>query len=306
MALYESLLFAIKCNQPRRHYIKEVKKSGIFENGFKDALPQTAVAKAVRKHFADENGKRKKAIIIGFDGARADSLLGIIKDRRPTESTRYSAISDFRDNGHLYLAYTGGVEGDKVTMQETSTTPGWATVLTGKWATEHKLATNCLAPLNRDTPTIIIEYARKGLHCSFAAEWDVHFENTYIDEMEIAKEEKLPVTYKHPRTDEELHRDMLASIDNDDDLIFGIYEEPDINGHESVFSNCSHRYVRSVEDCDRNAYALIEHIKSRPTYGDEDWLIIMTSDHGGHALRHGTQKIQDRMIYIASNVDIDG
>lgn len=306
MTLYETILFSVKCNQPRKAYIKSIEKSGIFENSFENALPQTAVAKTVREHFANENGKRKKAIVIGFDGARADALLGIVKDGRPDETALYSALSDMRENHHLYLAFTGGIEGDKATKQETSTTPGWATVLTGEWGTKHALRTNSLDPLSKDTPTIIIEFARKGKNCSFIAEWDVHFANTYIDEMAIAKEENLPITYRHPGTDKELHDDMLASIDNDDDLIFGIYEEPDVNGHESVFSNLNHRYVRSVVDCDRNAYALIEHIKQRPTYFDEDWLIIMTSDHGGHAQSHGTQKIQDRMIYIASNVEIKG
>lgn len=304
MSLYESILFSVKCNQPREAYIKSIEKSGIFENSFENALPQTVIAPTVRKHFANESGKRKKAIIIGFDGARADALLGIIKAGRHEESAHYSAISDMRDNHHLYLAYTGGIEGDKNTKQETSTTPGWATVLTGEWATKHTLRTNALNPLSRDTPTILMEFAEKGKHCSFTAEWDVHFTNTYIEEMAIAKEKNLPITYNHPGTDKDLHDDILASIDNDDDLIFGIYEEPDANGHTYCFSNASYQYVRSVVDSDRSAFNLIEHIKARPTYNDEDWLIVMTSDHGGHALMHGSQKIQDRMIYIASNVEI--
>lgn len=304
MSFRETLQFILHSGQSRQEYINSVDKTNLFENKFENALPQTACAEAVRKHFSNENGKHKKALIVGFDGARADSLLGIIKTGTDDEPALYSGVSEMREKYHLYLSFTGGVEGDSITKQETSTASGWATVLTGKWADEHGIKVNCSNSLNPKTPTILLEYARKGLPCSFNAIWSVHFDGTYKDEIKAAQEEKLPLVHTCLSTDAELQNSMIEAIDRNDDIIFGIYEEPDINGHQYGFSNNEYRYVRSVVDTDRRAYNLMEHIKKRPAYEDEDWLIILTADHGGHAKGHGSTLIQDRMVFIAINTEI--
>ena len=41
----------------------------------------------------------------------------------------------------------------------------------------------------------------------------------------------------------------------------------------------------------------INAIKARPTYETEDWLIIITSDHGGIKRNHGKESIQERMTF---------
>ena len=46
-------------------------------------------------------------------------------------------------------------------------------------------------------------------------------------------------------------------------------------------------------------------IKSRNTFEEEDWLVIIASDHGGHLTRHGTQKIQDRTTFLALSKPIE-
>lgn len=43
---------------------------------------------------------------------------------------------------------------------------------------------------------------------------------------------------------------------------------------------------------------------ARETFQNEDWLILITSDHGGHKTGHGTQKAEDRMTFIAGNQKI--
>lgn len=304
MSFRESMQFLLHSGQSRQEYIKSIEEINLFENNFETALPQTVCAEAVRKHFANENGKHKKAIIMGFDGARADSLLGIIKAGTDDETALYSGISEMRESHHLYLSFTGGIESDSVTKQETSTASGWATVLTGKWANEHGIKVNNSSSINKETPTFLLEYARKGRPCSFNAIWSVHFDGTYKDEIKAAEEENLPLAHTRLSTDAELQNAMIKAIDRNDDIIFGIYEEPDINGHQYGYSNHEYHYVRSVADTDRRAYQLIKHIESRPTYNDEDWLIILTADHGGHAKGHGSTLIQDRTVFIGINKEI--
>ncbi|MEG0545972.1 MAG: hypothetical protein RR552_02175 [Oscillospiraceae bacterium] len=285
-------------------YIKRINKNGVFDNSFDDALPQTTVAKEVRKHFESENQKHKKALIIALDGARADSMLCIVKsdDMAVTGDncdSPYSGVCELKKEGGLYLSYAGA---EVSSPQETSTAQGFASILTGEWGVKNGVIKH--TTLNDNCPTVLREYAEKGISASFLAIWPDHFNITYKNEVAIAKAGKIPLEYKQFTKDLELHKALKDHIKGDTDIIFGIYEGPDINGHTSSFSLSNYRYTVAVMDGDSLSYELIEEVKKRKTYPEEDWLIIITSDHGGHNRGHGTQMIDDRMTFLATNKKI--
>ena len=60
-------------------------------------------------------------------------------------------------------------------------------------------------------------------------------------------------------------------------------------------------YIKAIEHCDKNAYLVNEAMESRPTFNEEDWLIIITTDYGGHLRNHGSQCFTDRTLFIATN-----
>lgn len=120
----------------------------------------------------------------------------------------------------------------------------------------------------------------------------------------MAESENLPLKFAQVKNETELQNTALDAVDNGFDLIFAISEFPDYNGHSYGFGPTDYRYVSSVTNADRYAYNLIEHIEARSEFENEDWLYIITSDHGGHARRHGTQDERDRMTFIALNKKI--
>lgn len=283
-----------------RAYEKYIDKSGIFINKFSDAMPQTLIAKAVRTHM-EKGGKTKKIAIIGFDGARADGIVPVVKSNYDPyiNSAKYSGLEKLKAQGGIYLFYTGGEKGEP---QETSTCQGWATLLTGKWAKETGIyGTETLTKAK----TLLFEYAERGKKTVFNAIWSVHFSDTYKAEIEKGKEKNLPVEYyKCEDNDDLLTEKMIKSVTEDNcDIAFCILELPDHTGHETAggFCNKNPQYVKAVTLCDKNAYKIIEAIESRPTYEDEDWLIIISADHGGHLRRHGTQLVTDRTVFVATN-----
>lgn len=307
MGLKKQLEFLLDSDQSMDAYIKSVDNVGVFDNRFHDAYPQTVVAELVRDHFQRTASKKPKAIIIGFDGARADGMLNLVKSTSneltgDNHDSLYSAVCALKKEGGLYLTYAGGVAGDKETMQETSTAQGWASVLTGAWAKDHGVVKNDIK--RADAPTVLMELARKGYHTAFNAIWPTHFDTTYKAEIAAAQAEDVPLIYQKFENDLALHDGFFQSIDDDVDCMIGIYEAPDSNGHGCLFGNKNYKYCKSIADLDRRAYAIMEHIKARPTYGEEDWLILITSDHGGHKTWHGTQSVQDRMTFLASNKKI--
>lgn len=69
-------------------------------------------------------------------------------------------------------------------------------------------------------------------------------------------------------------------------------------------------YLEDVEnygfrDQDARCYELLQAIYSRPSFENEDWLIIITADHGGIQTWHGGQTLEERTTWIACNKAID-
>ena len=63
--------------------------------------------------------------------------------------------------------------------------------------------------------------------------------------------------------------------------------------------------ARKVEDWKSAGYEVIKAIEARETYETEDWLIIVTSDHGGIETGHGGPSIQERMTFVVMNKEWD-
>ena len=109
-----------------------------FENTIETADPQTDLYNIIANHFNSDlpEGKtEKKAIIIGYDGCRADILA--------IKSEENSAISTLLAEGaSINLAYCGGVNYPAENTQATSTAPGWCSMLTGVWSDVHGINWN--------------------------------------------------------------------------------------------------------------------------------------------------------------------
>lgn len=297
-------LFSKKKIKVNSKYIKQIDDSGIFENKHKNSLPQTVVSKIIADHFKEDTGKKNRALIMGFDGARADSMLCVLKGKNDkvtghNSDSRYSAIKLLKEEGGLYLSYAGG---DKDCLQGTSTWQGWASILTGKWGVENGVIDH--VPLKK-APTVLLQLAREGVSASFNASWPDHFTITYSEEIKTANAENVPLTFNQVEDDEPLHEQIINEIENGTECIFAIYEAPDHNGHSTGFGNGNYRYVVGVTDLDRMAFEQIERIKARDEYKDENWLFIITSDHGGHGTGHGAQMTEDRETFLALNKKIE-
>ncbi len=285
-------------------YRKMIDKLNIFDNKIQTAIPQTKVSNIVQTHLNSDNGRTKRVLIYGFDGARADSMQYIIPSKDESYKgynckSPYSAITYLKDCGGLYLSYAGGNKQEPFTLQETSTAQGWASVLTGKWGYENGVIKHTVK--NDSCPTILLNSAKNGVSSCFYAIWPDHFTITYKNEIKYAKENNLPLKFKQFENEEDMQKSLKEAIYNDTKIIFAINEFPDYNGHKSGFDNDNSHYAAGVTNADRYAFELIETIKNRPEYKNEDWLILITSDHGGHGKMHGTQQETDRMTFIACN-----
>ena len=278
-----------------------------YENTVETAIPQTEIYNIIKTHFESElpEGKtEKKAIIIGFDGCRAD----VLKEMQSENSVISSMLED---GASINLAYCGGVNYPAENTQKTSTAPGWCSVLTGVWADQHGITENGITK-SVEPKTLLTTLVENDTidSASFITKWKGHFSRngaTYNDEKAYCEENNLNVAFNRLKNDEASHEFTLNEVKKSDcaDFIFVIYEPTDSTGHGYGFTINNPRYTEAFQTADKYGFETLNAIKSRKTYSTEDWLIIVTSDHGGFETDHGFASIQERMTFIVTNKEYD-
>lgn len=274
-----------------------------YENTIETAIAQTDIYDMIYEHFNSPlaDGKTtKKAIIIGYDGCRADALT-LVGDK-------FSGITKMRESGaSCILAYCGGVNYPEINTQDTSTAPGWCSILTGEWADKTGITGNGITK-SLEYKTLMTTLTEEKVidSAAFVTSWDGHFKNdnsTYYLEKAYCEEKGLDVDFTLCGTDTASANAVIKDLKQEDcsDFIFAIYEGTDHAGHTFGFSTNDPCYYAGFTLNDFLAYRTLNAIESRDTYETEDWLIILTADHGGYGTGHGHESIQERMTFLITN-----
>lgn len=285
---------------------KETISEIAYENTVETAIAQTELYNLVNDHFSSplpEGKTEKKAIIIGYDGCRADAL------KFATEED--SGIKKMLDSGaSVNLAYCGGVNYPEKNTQDTSTAPGWCSILTGQWADKTGITGNGITK-DMTYKTLHTSLTEKGIidSASFVTSWNGHFatsDATYNLEKKYCEDNNLNVKFNFCASDTNSANTVIKDLKNENcsDFIFAIYEGTDHAGHAFGFSTNNPIYHVGFRINDVLAYRTLNAIESRDTYETEDWLIIITADHGGYTTSHGDESIQERMTFIITNKEI--
>jgi len=296
---------------PEDEYFAQLDSMGIYANLAEHSLPQTAIFGIVVEHFeqARDDGRTSKALIIGFDGARADAPLLTADDPR-------SAIQALvNDGGKLYNMYCGG---DPPFFQATSTSPGWTNLLTGRWAREpegggHGVSNNGIVKAPGAPPilhTYLIERALVN-QAALVVSWDEYFAHPgaiWYHDKAYAEANELNINWVNVPYDGDIvlfNAGLIEIQDLANDFIMVTLDACDYAGHASGFSSDSPFYAEAFAASEHFAFDLIQAVKARATYAEEDWLIIVTSDHGGVGTAHGPQFAEMRQIFMAINKDLN-
>lgn len=286
----------------------------LFMNTNDEAFAQTEVHDIVMKHFASalpEGKTDKKAIFIGYDGCRVDVLK--YANEMPEGKSGLLSVRN-SENGTLVFSNAGGPNGDKSKNQHTSTAPGWASMLTGKWALEdggHTVSNNGMyKPANVETFLTKLADTKKTnsndtYSSSFTTSWREHQNVTYFNDIELAMQKGTNIQYTHCLDDQATYYDVLGRVAGHDDakdtdVVFLTLEGTDHGGHDYGFGIQTEEYVDGYKQEDGYAYNIIKAIEARDTYATEDWLIVLSTDHGGYKKGHGGQTILERTTWIAT------
>ncbi len=295
-------------NDTKKLYIKAADSVAIYDNTIETAVPQTEIYNIITNHFnsALPEGKlKKKAIVIGYDGCRLDAL-SLMKDNETSAIT-----SLMNEGGQAVVSYCGGKNFPAINTQSTSTAPGWCSMLTGQWADVHGITGNGI-PKSNEHLTLLTTLVESGEidSSAFYVSWSGHFNSeraTYWNEKNYIKDNGINSQFVCAENDDGTYGNVAADLAKQDcsDFIFSIFEYCDHEGHSSGFCIRNPKYAENFKNAEITGQNIIDDIKARPTYSQEDWLIIITSDHGGYDLAHGSMTIQERMTFIITNKKYD-
>ncbi len=208
----------------------------------------------------------KKVLLIGIDGCRADVLTSKIA---PT-------INGFLEDSNTVYALNALAEAITVSG------PNWTSMLTGVHYQKHNVIDNDFgAPRIGNYPNVFyhLEAKYKDIRTASLVNWspinDLIVRNT-ADE-------------KFRGSDEQIKNKAVEILKNqqDIDLLFVAFDDVDGAGHQNGFLPEVKAYTDVVTRTDEYIASIIDALKNRPSYEEENWLIVFTTDHGGNADGHG-------------------
>jgi len=257
--------------------------------------------------------KTKKAVYIIIDGVPADQI----------ERLHTPAIFDIASRGAYARAYTGGEIGG-YSQTATISAIGYTNLLTATWFNKHNVGGNSDLQPNYNYWTIfrIAKEQPKDYKTAIYSSWTDnrtvligegrketnHLKIDYVkdgydlDTIRFPKKEKDLHIFD---IDEQISKDAAEGIRKDaPDLSWVYLWYTDDAGHIAGNGAFFDEYVRKADD---QVARIWEAVKYREANFDEEWMIVVTTDHGrgenGHG--HGGQSRRERTTWISTNVPVN-
>ena len=223
---------------------------------------------------------QKKVLIIGIDGVRSDAL----------QFANTPNIDGLIANG-FYCP-------DALSNDITVSGPAWSSILTGVWSDKHLVTGNGFSQDDFDNyPTIfgLLENQDPSINTASICHWSPINNNI----IQGAADFMLNVS-----SDEALSAATVSYLSNSDpDCMFIHFDEVDGAGHGNGFSIDVPQYIAAIENVDLLIGPILTALENRPNYANEDWLILLTPDHGGIGTSHGGTTIDEQRVFFIASGD---
>lgn len=231
--------------------------------------------------------KVKKSLVLILDGVRPDAFAH-------ANTPNYDALI----NGTWQNRYRGAYTGFAQNLDDASTVsgPNHAAAMTGATATQHGVTSNGNVGSGRfDTYRHylrLIEDADSNRNTAYLFTWGtdrqiVSGADYIVDSSDEGNTQRAVDMLAGTHSDNAGLDGSSWASGTDPDAIFLFLDDPDGAGHGSGFEISIARYISAMETCDGQLGRILTALAARSTFADEDWQIVMTSDHGGYERSHG-------------------
>lgn len=254
-------------------------------------------------------GKVRKTLFVIIDGIPADVV----------ERLQPPVITDIARRGIYSRAYCGGAVG---TYSETPTISaiGYTNILTGTWMNKHGVKGNSNMKPNYNYPTVfrIAKDQKQPVTTAVYSSWT---DNRTILLGEGKPETRyLAVDYafdgydrdeqRFPHEQNDLHIQAIDAQVCRDAANCIASKAPHLNWLYLWYTDDAYHHNgggavadEAVMTVDRQLAAVWNAVREREKHHNEEWLVIVTTDHGRNASgqRHGGQSTRERTVWMAVN-----
>ena len=208
-----------------------------------------------------------KSLVVCFDGWRADAVGSAV-----TPAVDRLATGAWRPGYHAFLTTTARVIDDAPSVSG----PNHTAILTGLTARRSGVVSNAdgeLAAVRAPDYLRLLERHDPALVTMKLAAWPPDGRiPSGADVVAIAP-------------DATIVDRAATALAGDVDALFLFLDGPDAAGHAEGFASAA--YSRAVGEADAALARLLAVAAARPGFDDEDWQIVVTTDHGGVGRDHG-------------------
>jgi len=221
---------------------------------------------------------KNKVLIIGIDGCRPDVLL----------HAKTKNIDKLWKKG----AYSFNAKTDELSSSGIC----WTGMLTGVWHKKHKVVSNSYKNPNiNEYPHFFrrLKQEKPSLKTYSIIHWDPLHKILQDGDADV---------FETIKSDEGVTESVISYLLNEEiDAMFVHLDDVDHAGHKYGYKSNVKEYVQSIEKIDDQVGRIVKSLKRRENYKKENWLILLSTDHGGSEYGHGKNIPEHTTIfYIAS------
>jgi Type I phosphodiesterase / nucleotide pyrophosphatase len=263
---------------------------------------------------SDFDGRR--VLFIGIDGCRADAIVAAMERGL---APQLKALCESPE-GLITRTFHAGGELNSPTHQATISGPGWSSLLTGVWINKHRVKDNRFLGARFQTyPHFMrrIKETAPSAWCASFVDWPpIH--DFIADGSRVAGKEFLDVKFTcapdgkrhfvdNPERDIDVRDAALNTLRTQNpDAMFVYFGQVDEFGHGAVdsraaFTPDSMLYLNAISHVDSHIGELLRAMRARPQFAEENWLMLLTTDHGGRGTSHGGDSDDERNIWLIAH-----
>jgi predicted AlkP superfamily pyrophosphatase or phosphodiesterase len=221
----------------------------------------------------------KKVLVIGIDGLRPDVL--------QNEDTPF--LNALIKDG-AYSSETQ-VLGQRYRKNDTISGPGWSSFLTGVWADKHGVHNNDFKEPNfKRYPHFFqrLKEKRPAARTASFVSWKP-IDEYITSAADVSKVFAVETKVARDWADNEwkLAESAKQYLEQENpDAIFVYFGFLDVIGHNKGFHPSVPEYRSAIAVIDGAIGKVLRGMLARKTYANEDWLVLVSSDHGGKGTTH--------------------
>ncbi|MBT4694838.1 MAG: sulfatase-like hydrolase/transferase [Planctomycetaceae bacterium] len=232
-----------------------------------------------RTHTNAAEPSANYVLVIGVDGLRPDAL-------QKAATPNFDKLSK---NGGT--SYTCQILGTRYRKNDTISGPGWSSFLTGVWADKHGVHDNSFKGKQfSDYPHF---FAR--IKSQFPNYKTAHFVDWAPIDDHVVSHADFQNGYKSHQPNDLGAKDSAIAADaaklitdKDYRAIVTYFGNCDSAGHGKGFHPSVPTYISAIEAVDGHIGKLLTAIENRTNYKQENWLILLSADHGGKGTGHSS------------------